>query len=185
MKKEIICGVYIIKCKVNNMIYIGGSINIHKRWIRHRNSLNKNEKGCNKYLQEDWNKYKEENFEINILEECNKDNLLKKEMYYTKLYKSNKKEFGYNISCGNSGRVYSEDTKLKISIGNKGKKFSEESKLKMSISKIGNTNKLGKKTSEEAKLKMSIANKGNKYALGYKHSEEAKIKISNAKKENK
>ena len=62
-------GVYQIKCKINNKIYIGSSMRIKERWCRHKSYLRS---GChsNKVWQSDWDKYGEENFEFSVLERC-------------------------------------------------------------------------------------------------------------------
>lgn len=52
------CGVYKITCLPTNMIYIGSSNNILKRWDNHRWLLRHN-KHNNNYLQNSWNKYGE------------------------------------------------------------------------------------------------------------------------------
>ena len=63
------CGVYKITCLSNGKFYIGSSKNIFKRWDNHRWSLRHN-KHNNKYLQNAWNKYGENDFIFEILEFC-------------------------------------------------------------------------------------------------------------------
>jgi group I intron endonuclease len=92
-------GVYMIRNKINDMIYIGSSTDVDYRWKNHLKMFKYN-RHSNKYLQEDWNEYGKENFEHITLEECLKENLIEKEMYYTNFYKSNIREYGYNIFCG-------------------------------------------------------------------------------------
>ena len=60
--------VYCIEFKMNNICkrYVGGSTNIEKRWISHRNKLNLNYHE-NRLLQVDWNKYGEKFFKFYIL----------------------------------------------------------------------------------------------------------------------
>lgn len=53
--------VYIIKCLINDKVYIGRSQELDKRWRAHKNMLRGN-KHNNISLQEDWNKYGEDNF---------------------------------------------------------------------------------------------------------------------------
>lgn len=59
-------GIYLIKNTKNNKVYVGESLNIIKRWEEHITDLNEC-KHCNFKLQEDWDKYGEENFEFNIV----------------------------------------------------------------------------------------------------------------------
>jgi len=99
MKRKKICGIYIIKNNINNKIYIGQSIDIHKRWANHKNELKRN-KHVNIHLQRAWNKYGEENFNFNILEKCNEESLSEKEINYINKYKSNIDMFGYNLTAG-------------------------------------------------------------------------------------
>lgn len=97
MAKEIISGIYSITNIANNKLYIGSSKNIYKRWKEHRNMLKKNEHHS-KHLQAAWNKYGEESFIFNILEECNNEDLLAREQYYMDLYCSYDGYYGYNES---------------------------------------------------------------------------------------
>lgn len=88
----------------------------------------------------------------NIRHEILLDDLTKEEAYQKEIeligqYKSNQKEFGYNVSSGGQGSNNvspSAETRMKISIALKGKntwqkgrKASEETKQKMSASHIG------------------------------------------------
>jgi len=75
-------GVYLIKNKVNNKIYVGSTASsFKKRFYDHTNSLNKNEH-YNQFLQKSWNKYGSYNFEFIILEKCSKEDCLKREQYH-------------------------------------------------------------------------------------------------------
>ncbi len=60
--------IYGIKNKVNSKYYIGQTINLPGRKSRHIRLLRKNEHHS-KYLQNSWNKYGEENFTFEIIEE--------------------------------------------------------------------------------------------------------------------
>lgn len=103
-------GIYKIENKVNGKIYIGSSIDIKKRWIRHIWDLKKN-KHHSIILQRAWNKYGEENFTFKILRKCNVDNILIIEQHYLNKYLPI-----YNIcaNAGNSlGRKDSLETKIK------------------------------------------------------------------------
>jgi group I intron endonuclease len=65
-----ICGIYSITNILNNKMYIGQSIHCYKRFNQHSNSLKK----CGAiYLA--IKKYGIENFEFDILEECDRDQL--------------------------------------------------------------------------------------------------------------
>jgi len=97
-----IIGIYKITNKVNGKVYIGESNNIYKRWQEHIDELNNNKHHSHK-LQSDWNKYGEENFTFEILEELQKlDKAYKTTMQliyiedkYIKQY--NALTLGYNV----------------------------------------------------------------------------------------
>jgi len=117
-------GIYKIRNKINNKLYIGSSINIELRWIRHLRQLRANNHHS-KALQNAYNLYKEENFEFSIIESLNEDNsLLLREQFYLDLHQTYNPENGYNICkiAGNSsGRKPSEETKEKMRIAMKSK----------------------------------------------------------------
>ena len=66
--------------------------------------------------------------------------------------------------------------------GNSGNVWSEESKKKASDSAKGNKAWLGKKHSTETIEKMRLSHKGHTYNKGVKHSDEHKSNVSKAKK---
>lgn len=92
-----ISGVYSITNIKNGKLYIGSSKHIHRRWREHKNLLNKN-MHHSKHLQKAWNKYGEDNFIFEIVEECDEDLLITREQYYIDLYSSADNYYGYNIS---------------------------------------------------------------------------------------
>ena len=91
------CGVYCIRCKVNNKAYIGSSVDIKKRWNDHKGALRRG-KHPNKQLQEDYNKYGADSFLYTILINCKPQMLLKYENMYILLFNTRDKSIGYNIS---------------------------------------------------------------------------------------
>lgn len=95
--KNKICGIYAIKNKLNNKMYIGSSIDIKKRWKQHKNLL-KNNKHHSKKLQSAWNLSSAKNFEFKIIEETKIKNLLEKEDLYINKY--NTFFNGYNMTEG-------------------------------------------------------------------------------------
>lgn len=92
-------GIYKITNKINKKSYIGQSVNIEHRWNSHKtNYLNKNIKDYNTKFYKALRKYGIENFDFEILEKCNKNNLNEREIYWINFYNSFKD--GYNSTLG-------------------------------------------------------------------------------------
>lgn len=111
-------GIYCIRNKFNNMIYIGSSINIENRIREHRNKLNKN-KHENPKLQNAWNKYGGDNFEFIILSYETESKLRYNEQLYIHLFGSLDRNQGYNISEGTSTCVLKGENNPRSSLTNK------------------------------------------------------------------
>jgi group I intron endonuclease len=129
-------GIYLLRNKINNKIYIGKSINLYKRIYRHKNDSKYNN---SIYICLAINKYGWNNFEVEILEKfdnIDNDFLLKIEAEYIKKYNSTDRKIGYNLlafGTDKTGFKASAETLRKMSIaasgknnGNWGKKLSEE-----------------------------------------------------------
>lgn len=107
-----ISGIYQIKNKINNKIYVGSSINIYRRWKEHIRYLNDNTHH-NIHLLRAWKKYGKENFEFSIIEELlpmqNEskkvftERIIEKEQYYIDKFNCSNSYIGYNISGTASG----------------------------------------------------------------------------------
>ena len=113
-----ILGVYTITNSINNKIYVGKSNNCYNRFSKHKSALNKNTHP-NNHLQSAWNKYGEDNFKFEILEEYpNIGNLLSSiEHYWCNMLNCHNRQFGYNIrpTSHNENNKLSQETKNKIS----------------------------------------------------------------------
>lgn len=109
-------GIYEIYNTANGKRYIGQSIHVRTRLLRHINLLRKNEHP-NKHLQSSWNYHGEECFTFNILEYCTIEALDQKEDSYIAKYNANDRHFGFN---------YRVDNKT-----NRGLKWSPEQREKM------------------------------------------------------
>jgi len=166
-------GIYRIKNKSNNKLYIGSTSNklgFKERWKMHRRDLRGN-KHCNDYLQKSWNKYGEDQFEFEILEICEKHECVDKEQNYI-----NDLNPEYNICkvAGSSlGRKHSAETKIKISKNrdygepwNKGKKMPKEFGEKVSNSQ---------KNSKACKLNIAKLNKSKRKPVIGTHIETGEI----------
>lgn len=158
-------GIYMITNKMNNKKYIGQSVNIKRRKSEHFT------KHCNKMvISNAIFKHGKENFDFEVLEECDESQLNELEIKYITEYKSNNREFGYNVDNGGNGTgKMSEETKQKIkksSTGDKnhfyGKKHTDEVKNLISKLSSGKNNSFyGKKHTEERNKQLSIKNKEN------------------------
>ena len=160
-----ICSIYIITNSINNKYYIGQTWQkLPRRWKTHRSP---SQNGCPK-LHNALNKHGRENFRIECIASCNKqEDADYLEDFFIQKYNSIKN--GYNIMPGGGGRKtfrHSPETiaKLKIIASNR----SDEYKLNMS--KI----KTGRIVSEETKIKQSIIMTGRKL------TEEHKQKIASS-----
>lgn len=111
-------GIYKIENRCNGKCYIGQSLDIHRRVNRHLNDLHNN-KHYNGHLQDAWNKYGSDNFDVCIVELCDRSVLSEKEIKYIQEYGSYVN--GYNLTTGGegtSGYLLTEEDieKLKLSL---------------------------------------------------------------------
>lgn len=149
--KNMVCGVYCIRNKINNKRYIGKSDCIYDRWCNHIYHLNTNSHK-NIHLQNAWNKYGSESFEFYVVEPCaSSDDAYEREKIWINYYDSYKN--GYNRDLGGSGSLgykHTEETRRKMSelMQQRVKDFNYVHPL------------LGKKMSEESKKRISESHKG-------------------------
>lgn len=199
-------GIYCIECVETNTKYIGQTFeSFYRRWIFHKWNL-KNNHHSNRYLQNAWNKYGEQNFKFYPIEsfELSQKDIITKETLdeleekYIKEYDTFRN--GFNLTTGGEKckmAPLSEETKRKIGEKNRinmlGKKHSEETRKLMSESHKGYVKteehrkhlseaKTGKPISKEHREKCRIANQGSKQKTA-KYTEEiienVKIDIMN------
>ena len=168
--------IYCIENKLNDKKYIGKSIDVIRRWEEHkRNSFTAIEKAIDKHGNS--------NFNIFIVEENIKDDLLNiREKYWIKYYNTYKGK-GYNCTPGGEGYSGKEHPLYGI-------KYSKSRLKRMSEKFSGENNPMyGKKHSRETRRKISESNKGKTLSLetrekmseshkGFKHTEESKTKMS-------
>ena len=96
--------IYKITNKINEKIYIGKTLDtIEKRWNQHCSDY-KRERCEKRPLYNAMNKYGIENFEISLVEECDKNILSERETYWIEYYGSFK--YGYNATIGGDGKPY-------------------------------------------------------------------------------
>lgn len=156
-----------------NRIYIGQTVNFKVRFNQYKRlDCKKQKKLYNSLL-----KYGFETHKIELIYECEVEELNEKERYFQDLYNSTNK-FGLNIRLTKStdrNGSFSNETKLKMSIAKIGKKRSPE--VCKAISE--KMKEIAKKRNPEYYDKFKKSN------IGRKHTDEHKEKNSNAKKGNK
>lgn len=192
-------GIYRIKNLVNNKCYYGSSKQIEKRLTRHKREL-KNNIHINCILQRAWDKYGEDNFLFEVVEECHINVLLETEQKYLDLHPE------YNIGIKSSGgdnltKNPNKDLIVKKMTESVKKRYDEmsdeEKKQKHSKPMEINSNWkggisichceiCGKKISQGAKrcmvhIKYERNGADNPF-FGRKHSEETKKKLSESRK---
>lgn len=120
--KNIKSGIYKITNIKNGKFYIGSSVDINSRMRGHRSAL-RNNSHSNKYLQNSWNKYGEDNFEFSVLEYVDfkdRKDLFKVEQDWIYKTKCFDRDVGYNIEKvvrddhDRYGFKVSEETKEKL-----------------------------------------------------------------------
>lgn len=124
-----IVGVYKIINLINNKIYVGSSVDIAKRMRKHKYELRKNIHP-NEHLQRAYNKYGEDSFTAELLENCTEDIIIGREQYYIDMLNPE-----YNIckvAYSSLGRKASEETKRKMVEKRTGFTHTEETKQLMS-----------------------------------------------------
>lgn len=88
-------GIYKLTNRITGKSYVGQSTNIHKRYIAHK-ARSKSE---NTFLYDAIRQYGFENFDFSVIEECEPDELNKKEQFY--IFQLNTVHpNGYNVSVG-------------------------------------------------------------------------------------
>ena len=183
----------------NNKIYIGiTNRDVKSRWRKDGKGYINCPRMNNAIQKYGWNNVQHEILYKNLT----KEEAEQKEIELIAQYKSNQRDYGYNIANGGNHKgKHSEDTKKKIKNSgasktffrkgkpswNKGIPQSEEAKEKNRLAHLGKKQKKetilkrskslkGRKMSEETKMKIKLT-KQKHYPNGYKHSKETIKKI--------
>lgn len=90
--------IYIIRNIINSKVYIGQTKVSLK--LRFQNHLSVARNGKDYVIGKAIRKYGEENFYIELLEECTIEELNERERYWISYFNSTNNKFGYNISIG-------------------------------------------------------------------------------------
>jgi group I intron endonuclease len=134
-----ISGIYIITCTPTGKIYIGSSVNIRVRCSEHRTILRKGNHHS-RHFQNAWNKYGEENFVFEVLQPCDKSDLITFEQWYLDTLCPFGKR-GFNIAkdakAPTRGMEVSIETRKKLSESTKAFWSTPEGKAKKRASLLG------------------------------------------------
>lgn len=131
-------GIYQIVNTISGKRYIGSSSYLERRLAEHKRFLRKG-LHQNKHLQLSFNKYGENSFVLEKIEECEIDNLLDREQFYIDLFRGNLFNFG-NAYAPSRGYKHTQEAKIRIGNYWKGRSrgsMSEITKEKVSLSKKG------------------------------------------------
>lgn len=177
-------GIYRIQSKVKpEKIYIGSAVNFLNRWRLHKHKLSKNIHDSKK-LQNHVNKYGIDDLSFEIVEQCNKEDLIRREQYYIDtlypIFNSRQKaenNLGFKHSKKSiqkmkeswKKREFTPELKQKLYEGRKN--MSEESK-KLQSDRIKEAAKHRKPISEETREKF------RQIGLKRTYSKETKKKFS-------
>lgn len=174
-------GVYKIVNKTNGHFYVGSSVNLNKRFWRHKNELRKDKHHC-LFLQRAWNKYGEENFEFVVLKTCTELEAKKLEQdilnqNIDNTYNLNRFATGGDLLSNHPNR---EEIicRIKQTFMERLEKMTpEQRREKFGLPKEKNP-MFGRTHSDEVKLKISAKQKGHSRNKGIKRTEETRMKLS-------
>ena len=110
--KNNISGIYAIINNVNEKRYIGSSIRLNYRWKQEHQPQLRKRTHYNRHLQNAWNKYGENSFCFEVIEECNQSELAKREGHWIEHFESWDRSKGYNLTRQINGRIvrYDQET---------------------------------------------------------------------------
>ena len=184
--------IYCIYNKINGKRYIGSAHRGRERWRSHRSLLRKN-KHFSIHLQSSWNKYGEDNFEFQIIEEIQNFNnmsneelnnkLIERESYWIKNYKSDNRDFGYNSRVDpntNFGLKWPEESKKAFSESKKGKPIPH---LVGVVKELWKNEEFRKNHTEKYKLWLESLTDEDKKRIAEKRLEKMKV-INDLKRKN-
>jgi group I intron endonuclease len=176
--------IYMIENKINGKKYVGQTTRYINKRIYEYKAAYKYNTFNNNHLGNAFNKYGWNSFEFTIIDTAiTLEELNEKEIKYIQQYKSDKKEFGYNIEFGGKNAIPDTKTLEKMSKSHIGIKQTDNW-INKRIAKAGSEDakKYGKtKTNEE---KEYLSQFSPKYWLGKTRDNMTKNKISETKKKN-
>ncbi len=125
------CGIYAITHRETGRQYVGRSVDVEDRWAHHYSA------GCS-YIGTVIQRYGSRAFDFEIIEECDRDQLDEREIYWiAKL--GTMKPSGFNLGRGGKGVDFTPEVRAKMSTALKGRKVSDETKRIWSRQRSGRT----------------------------------------------
>jgi group I intron endonuclease len=156
--------IYIIENEINDKLYVGRTLNVHKRKRAHFSKYSKN-----LAIKSAIEKYGAQRFDFVLLESCDSEEELNaREIYWIEKL-STLSPSGYNLKQGGQSGSPTEIVRKRMSVAHQGIPLSPEHR--MAISQAAE----GREVSAETRSKISKAH------LGMQHAVESKIKMSKAK----
>ncbi len=160
--------IYKVTNLIDGKVYIGCTKQPIQERKRSHLSLVKNKNGY--YFHENLMKCGVDNFRWEVLLYCEKYESYRYEKEIIKLFKSNNKEYGYNLTEGGAGsngfkhsektislfknRIFTEEHKTRLSDARIGKKHTDITKEKLSLLRTGEKNhNYGKRILNDDKIK--------------------------------
>jgi group I intron endonuclease len=153
-------GIYQIINTVNGKRYVGSSLDLHRRWNKHKNEARK---GIHHsaHLQAAWRKYGVDAFTFSVIENCGRDMILSREQYFVDTLSPE-----YNIArvvkAPMTGRKQTAAAKALISAANRGSIRTPEQCAQMSASHKGTIRNVGRKATAAQNKRNSEVRKGRK-----------------------
>ena len=174
-------GIYKISLQ-DGRCYVGQSVDIRRRWYLHRHDL-RHRSARSTYFQRAWNKYGEDAFSFEVLEEVEpiRELLATREQFWMD---SLKPVFNIEPAAGSSlGIKRSMETREKIRAARSKQIFTDETRQKLSLAGMGRPS-WNKGTSICPNREQLVQiNKGNTYNVGRKASDETRAKMSASQKD--
>lgn len=177
-----VCGIYRILRLDTAHEYIGHSSDMTRRWAAHRRLLNAGQHHAPK-LQHAWAKYGPDAFAFEVLEICDRSELVEREQHH---FDNRKPWFNAAPVAGSRlGVPQSPETRKKIAAAVLGREKTEETRRRLSAALSGRKlspehcakiRQIKSETSDETRARMSAAQSGKR------HSAETRLKMSKAHK---
>lgn len=156
------CGVYMIKHRESGRAYVGKSVNIELRFMRHTR-----ERGA-PFLASALRKYGLRAFDFTVLEVClDGAAAAQREVHWIRALNT-KAPHGFNLTEGGEGAA--------------GCAHSEQSKAKIAAAMLGNRNGAGRAMTEATREALRQANLGNRHCADRRMTEENKRKLSDRRR---